>query len=316
MHNKALFEQRIGEIIAHNSNPANSWKKGVNKFTDRTDVERSGFFGYDSSMSATMPQSTLQAQPLKDLPAAVDWRKKGVVTPVKNQGSCGSCWAFAAVETLESFLILAVNATRLLSPQNMLACTPNPQHCGGTGGCSGATSELGYQYVADKGIASEADYPYRARDTPCDETKPKTVKSTGFVKLPENDYAALATAVATLGPMAVSVDASEWFAYSSGVFTGCPTSRIDINHAVQAVGYGTDGGRDYWTVRNSWGGTWGEQGYIRIFKFSDGAKSHCGIDPSPQDGTGCDGGPSQVTVCGSCGIWYDSSYPTGVTLVK
>jgi len=134
------------------------------------------------------------------------------------------------------------------------------------------------------------------------------------VKLPENNYTALLTAIATIGPIAVSVDAMPWMSYSSGVFTGCGLARIDINHAVQLVGYGTAGGKDYWIVRNSWGSFWGESGYIRLFKHSDGDMKWCGPDPSPADGTGCDGGPPVVTVCGSCGIWYDSSYPVGASL--
>jgi cathepsin L len=292
---------------------------GVNKFTDMTNAERSMYFGYSSSMAHTMhkdlPLADIPNVAVSDLPTSVDWREKKVVTAVKDQGGCGSCWAFAAVETIESSLIQATGKTVLLSTQNMVSCTPNPNHCGGTGGCGGATCELGYEYVANKGIATEKDYPYRAQTGKCDETKPKSVKASGFVKLPENNYTALLTSIALTGPIAVSVDAGPWMSYSSGVFTGCGTSRIVINHAVQAVGYGSAGGKDYWIVRNSWGGFWGESGYIRLFRHSDGAMTHCGVDPSPQDGTGCDGGPPQVTVCGSCGIWYDSSYATGVGLI-
>jgi len=268
------------------------------------------------TMRASMPVAPPSNVRLEDLPDRVDWREKKIVTPVKDQGGCGSCWAFAAVETIESMLIQATGKTVLLSTQNMVSCTPNPQHCGGTGGCAGATCELGYQYVADKGIASEKDYPYRAQTGKCDETKPKSAHIHSFVKLPENNYTALVTAVATIGPMAVSVDAGPWMSYSSGVFDRCGLTRIVINHAVQAVGYGTAGGKDYWIVRNSWGSFWGESGYIRLFKHSDGDMKWCGPDPSPQDGTGCDGGPPVVTVCGSCGIWYDTSYPLGASLVE
>jgi len=312
---KTIFELRVAEVIAHNADSTQSWKKGVNKFTDMTMEQFRMHLGHSSSMSQTMRSS----MPLADLPTidslpdSVDWRTKKIITPVKDQGGCGSCWAFAAVETIEAMYTQATGNTLIMSPQNMVSCTPNPQHCGGTGGCAGATSELGYQYVADKGLAAEKDYPYRGVTGKCDETKPKSVHIHSFVKLPENNYTALVTAVATIGPIAVSVDAEPWMSYSSGVFTGCGLNRIDINHAVQAVGYGTASGKDYWIVRNSWGGFWGESGYIRLFKHSDGDMKWCGPDPSPADGTGCDGGPPVVTVCGSCGIWYDSSYPIGVT---
>lgn len=112
----------------------------------------------------------------------------------------------------------------------------------------------------------------------------------------------------TQGPIAVSVDASTWHAYSSGVYDGCDTSSPDINHAVQLVGYGTDPQfGDYWTIRNSWSPTWGEGGFIRIKRTGSGEL--CGVDRTPEHGSGCDGGPTEVTVCGMCGILYDNTFP-------
>jgi len=189
-------------------------------------------------------------------------------------------------------------------------CAPNPDHCGGTGGCEGATAELGFAYVKGMGMASEAAYPYTAMDGTCDESIPKSGQVSGWVVLPSNNYSAVVTAVAQLAPLAITVAANTWFDYSSGVFTGCGTD-YDLDHAVQLVGYGTATGMDYWIVRNSWSADWGEAGYIRIQKHSDGGSQWCGIDTSPSDGTGCTGGPSQVTVCGSCGLWYDVCYATG-----
>jgi len=197
-----------------------------------------------------------------------------------------------------------------LSRQNIVDCAPNPNHCGGTGGCEGATAELGFAYVADKGMASEAAYPYQGVDGTCDESIPKSAQVTDWVVLPSNNYTAVVAAVATVAPLAITVAANTWFSYSSGVFTGCGTD-YDLDHAVQLVGYGTATGMDYWIVRNSWSADWGEAGYIRIQKHSDGGSQWCGIDTSPSDGTGCTGGPSQVTVCGSCGLWYDVCYATG-----
>jgi len=185
---KALFEARVAEVIAHNSEVGLSWKKGINKFSDMTVEQFKAHLGHSSSMSRTMraqmplaPESQVR---LEDLPTSVDWREKKIVTPVKDQGGCGSCWAFAATETIESTLTQATGKTVLLSSQNMVSCTPNPQHCGGQGGCAGATCELGYQYVVDHGIASEKDYPYRGVTGKCDESKPKSARISGFVKLP------------------------------------------------------------------------------------------------------------------------------------
>lgn len=322
---KALFESRLAEIKAHNADPAQTWKMGVNKFTDMTEEERHAFTGFNKGMSESM-KNLPRASPVHrsgPLPDSVDWRNKGAVTAVKDQGGCGSCWAFAATETLESHLAINTGKLLELSPQNLVSCVENPDHCGGSGGCGGATGELAFDYSTNKGIALEKNYPYRASDTPCNEGIAKSAKSTGFVKLPENNYTALVDAVANVGPVAVSVWASPWFSYSSGVFTGCTfTGNIVINHLVQAVGYGKDPntGLDYWIIRNSWGRGWGESGYMRLEKHSDGDQSKwCGIDRNPLDGSGCSGGPTpappQITVCGSCGIWNDNAYPTGVALV-
>jgi cathepsin L len=325
MH-EITFHQKLAEIIAHNADSTQAWKKGVNQFTDRSEKEVGAFFGKsreqmysNRARNSKMPAAVLPTVDIRSLPDSVDWRTTGAVSPVKNQGGCGSCWAFSATESIESNVFKNTGKLPILSPQNMVSCTLNPQHCGGTGGCDGATEELGFQYVIGKGIASEKDYPYTARTGTCKEGN-KTATITSFVKLEENSYDALLTAIATVGPISVSMDAGSWSSYSSGVFTGCPKAgrNVIINHGIQLVGYGTDAARklDYWIVRNSWGAGWGEKGYIRIEKHSDGDKSKwCNIDNRPQDGSGCDGGPAQVTVCGSCGIWYDNSYPLGGKLV-
>jgi len=259
---------------------------------------------------------------VSDLPTSVDWRSKGVVTPVKNQGGCGSCWAFASTETIEAYAALSVNPPTqvILSPQQLVSCAPNPQHCGGTGGCEGSIAELAFDYVAKVGgMTTERAYPYTGRDTPCaynNKTTPPAVTLTGHVKLPENDYASLMNAIATVGPIAVNVEADTWFSYSRGIFpaSGCHLDNTDIDHVVQLVGYGTDAGQDYWIVRNSWGPGWGEAGYIRLERTSDGKP--CSPDKTPADGTACEPYPSQVTVCGTCGVLYDASYPVGVKLVS
>jgi len=247
-------------------------------------------------------------------PPSIDWRDKKVVSPVKNQGGCGSCWAFASTEQIESYVALSGAALPVLSPQNLVSCDSNPQHCGGTGGCGGSIPELAYDFVQNHGLALEKDYPYTGRDSPCNQTAAAhpAATLTGHVKLIQNDYASVMQALSTVGPLAVNVWALPFQSYSSGVFNGCSyKSSMDIDHVMQLVGYGTDAGKDYWIVRNSWGSSWGENGYIRLAREQQSLQT-CGLDMTPADGTGCDGDPAAVGVCGQCGILYDVSYPTGV----
>jgi len=314
----AIFSSNLKKIIAHNKHSAKftRYRMAVNKFTDMSQQERKKFLGYSLGKKLS---TALEAQPAEmpyvdvdALPTAMDWRNKqpSVISPVKDQGGCGSCWAHATTELVEFAVATATGTLTPLSRQNVVDCAPNPNDCGGTGGCEGATAEIGFAYVKDKGMASENDYPYTGSDGQCNESAKKAAIIEGWVVLPPNNYTAVLIGVATLAPLAITVSANSWFGYSSGVFTGCGTD-YDLDHAVQLVGYGTDSGMDYWTVRNSWGEGWGESGYIRIQKHSDGSPQWCGIDTSPSDGTGCQGGPSQVTVCGSCGLWYDTCYATG-----
>jgi len=318
---RATFEKNLASIITHNGDVSQTWKKGVNHLTDYSPAQLKQFFGYNeviaSAQRSTTPLAKIADVRLTDLPSAVDWRNKSIVSPVKNQGGCGSCWAFAGTEAIETAVAQATGKILALSPQNVVSCALNPHHCGGTGGCNGATADIAFGYVADKGIASERDYPYQARTGTCNETIAKTAKISGFVKVTPNSYNDVLTALATAGPLAVNVDASYWSSYSSGVFTGCQFNDVDINHVVQAVGYGHDDARnkDYWIIRNSWGVGWGEQGYMRLERHATDPQSKCAPDTRPSDGTGCDGGPAVITVCGACGVLYDASYATGGSIL-
>lgn len=257
--------------------------------------------------------------PVEDLPASLDWRDKNVVTPVKNQGGCGSCWAFSTAETLESHIAIATGkAPGIYSPQEFVDCAPNPDQCGGTGGCQGSTQPLGFKYAMSAGVISESSYPYKGRTNKCGTAGIAPVaKITNYTLLPANNYSALMNAVATVGPIAISAAAEPWQLYEGGVYNG--KCGYDVDHAIQLVGYGngeTKGLKkqkmDYWLVRNSWGGSWGEKGYIRIARFGGTpAGETCLTDKTPGDGDGCKGGPKTIEVCGLCGIMSDSSYPTG-----
>jgi len=264
-----------------------------------------------SKKKVNEPSGTTDMSRIDALPDNVDWRKAGIITSVKNQGACGSCWTFGSAECIESMWAQHTKKLSVLSEQNILDCTPNPKHCGGTGGCGGGTVELAYDKVKEIGIATEKDYPYMSgstgRNYQCKKTVPFFANITGYVALASNKYEPTLEALANVGPLAVNVEASTWMGYRGGVFDGCNKKNPDIDHVVQLVGYGNDNRYgDYWLVRNSWGSGWGESGYIRLKRS---ANPTCGIDTNPQDGTGCDGGPPTVTVCGTCGILYDNIYP-------
>jgi len=309
---RQIFEENLGKILSHNSDVSQTWKMGVNAFTDMTRSEINAFKGYDK-VRAHQERANLVTElswSLGTLPSSIDWRDKNIMTAVKDQGNCGSCWAFASTECIESHLALQTGILQELSPENLVACVVNSQQCGGTGGCSGATSELAFAYVQQNGIASEWTYPYTsyAGVTPNCSVSTPAAKISGFQKLGTNSYSDLMNAIATVGPIAVSVDAGAWDSYETGIFNSCNQTHPDIDHAVLLVGYG-DG---YWTIRNSWGPTWGEKGYIRINRSNP--DTSCGVDLTPAHGSGCPGGPSTVQVCGTCGILYDNAYPTGASL--
>jgi cathepsin L len=197
-------------------------------------------------------------------------------------------------------------------------CAPNTNHCGGTGGCEGSTAELAFDYLANsRGILQEYQYGYTSYYGQDFECKAPGVSApvasiTGYVQLPNNNYSAVMNALASVGPVAINVDASTWGAYHGGIFNGCNQSKSDINHVVLLVGYGEEAGKKYWIIRNSWSADWGEAGYMRVLR-TDTDDSNCQIDNTPQDGVACDGQTTAVTTCGTCGVIYDVSYPDGAT---
>jgi len=315
-----IFKTNMKKIEEHNKSGA-SWKKAMNQFSDLTQAEfESMYLGGYKRMPTSPAEVLADSKPAKDLPAEVDWRKEGVITDVKNQGQCGSCWAFATTAMIESYAGIAMNgSTPILSSQQVTSCTPNPLKCGGTGGCSGSIPQLGYTYIQLFGHVTEDDYPYTSGTTTDTgdcmydfmNTAP-VVGITGYNTMPPNDQEAVMTHLAEKGPLAVAVYASGWGGYGGGVYDGCSfDSNIALNHAVQLVGYGTDETEgDYWLVRNSWGSGWGEGGYIRLQRQ---ATPQCGTDSTPMDGTACVGGPGndEQHVCGQCGVLFDVSYPLG-----
>jgi len=320
LERRAIFDKNLADIKEHNKKGL-SWKNGVNQFTDRKEAELKVMRGHKRSMSNEMKAkgtATKHVATGKAIPTTVDYRNTGAVTAVKDQGGCGSCWTFAAASTIESQWYLKSGEVTDLSTQQIASCTENPLQCGGTGGCEGGTAEVAFaSIITNKGITSEFEYPYVSyggNDKKCQFVQNVTVgstivKLTGYNVIATNNYTDFLDAVANVGPLAISVDASSWSNYEEGVFDGCNQASPAIDHAVQVVGYGVDGTTPYWVVRNSWAPTWGEKGYIRLLRDGASGEPRCGIDTDPSQGSGCSNGPSTVKVCGTCGILFDNCYP-------
>ena len=210
-----------------------------------------------------------------ELPDKIDWREKGAVTEVKDQGHCGSCWSFSATGALEGQHFRKTKKLVSLSEQNLVDCSSKF----GNNGCSGGLMDNAFRYIkANHGIDTEKSYPYEGIDDKC-RYSPKNSGATdrGYVDIESGSEDQLKSALATIGPISVAIDASQrsFQFYSEGVYDEPQCSSENLDHGVLAVGYGTsDDGVDYWIVKNSWGLSWGDKGYIMMSRNSD---NQCGI---------------------------------------
>ena len=240
---------------------------GMTPFADMTNTEFA-----TSKMCGCMLKHTGVGKPATPImttgPEEVDWREKGAVTPVKNQASCGSCWAFSATGALEGGNFVATGKLISLSEQQLVDCDPK------SSGCGGGEMYWAFEYVMNHGICTEEEYPYHAKDEDCKDDKcTVVVQNKGFEMVEANSGVALKAAVAK-APVSIGVEADSavFQMYKSGVLdsTACGT---DINHGVLAVGYTAD----YWIVKNSWGESWGDKGYLKI-KYDAEGEGICGIN--------------------------------------
>ncbi|KAM7500712.1 hypothetical protein LguiA_025126 [Lonicera macranthoides] len=273
-----IFKNNVEFIESFNSAGKHPYKLGINEFADQTNEEfKTSRNGLKIPSSPKSAQTTpFRYENVTAVPSSMDWRKKGAVTPIKNQGQCGSCWAFSTIAATEGINQLKTGKLISLSEQELVDC----DRSGEDQGCEGGEMEDGFVFIVkNKGIATEATYPYNAADGTCNTQKEasRAAKITGYEKVPANSEVALLKAVANQ-PISVSIDASGYAfqLYSSGVFTGeCGT---DLDHGVTAVGYGTTSdGIKYWLVKNSWGTSWGDGGYIMMQRDVEAKEGLCGI---------------------------------------
>ncbi|XP_025901770.1 cathepsin S isoform X2 [Nothoprocta perdicaria] len=273
---RATWESNLRLVTLHNLESSlglHSYELAMNHLADMSSEEVAALL---SGLEAPTPQNRSSSwRPWVGgrAPAAMDWREKDCVTPVKNQGACGACWAFSAVGALEAQVKLRTGELMSLSAQNLVDCSM-PY---GNKGCAGGFMTRAFQYIIDnKGIDSDASYPYTARNGTCQyNVSTRAATCSKYVELPYADEAALKDAVANIGPVSVAIDATQptFFLYRSGVYDD-PRCTQEVNHGVVVIGYGTLNGKDYWLVKNSWGVHFGDKGYIRMARNHG---NHCGI---------------------------------------
>ena len=313
LHRFSIFSQMVDTIETHNADESLSYKLGLNQFSHLTFNEFKQSVGLetfyvdtnvntdeeittDKDFQPTIFQKNRDELHSKrgaggysaiyvnvsDLPTAIDWVEKGAVTPVKNQGQCGSCWAFSTTGSLEGAYFNKWGQLKSFSEQELVSCDRIDQ------GCNGGLMDTAFDFVKHNGgLASESDYPY----TSGTGVEPKCLLSlsasqipqdskvapTGHIDVEPGNIAALQAAVAK-NPVSIAIEADQpaFQSYKSGVFNGRCGQNLD--HGVLLVGYGTmtvdDKKQDYWKVKNSWGASWGLGGYILIERSE---KNLCGV---------------------------------------
>ncbi|XP_047544552.1 thiol protease aleurain-like [Vanessa atalanta] len=264
-HRFEIFMKNL-EIINYLNSRSKTAVFGITQFSDLTSEEFiQQYTGYRSSNHTANKTKVISKEPkinlkFEDTPESFDWREKGVVSDVKDQLHCGSCWAFSTIATVESAYAIKTNQSVLLSEQQLVDCVTD--HCEG---CRGGLPNYACEYLKLNGVMSADSYPYEGRDDQCKYNSKNIkvqVKNCLELSVSEDE---LANKLATIGPLSIAIDSHVLRHYHGGIIADDFCSGSKLNHAVLLVGYGTDGnGNKYWVVKNSWGVGFGEQGYFKM----------------------------------------------------
>ena len=260
LYREKVFNENTVKVAEHNADETQTYKQGINQFSDLTQAE---FISTYLTLKVNEKFENAVSSVESPIVGDVDWVAQGKVSGVKNQGSCGSCWAFSANGAIESAYLLRGTAVNL-SEQQLVDCSGSY----GNHGCQGGWMDSAFQYVRDHGLTTTAAYPYAAVNQAC-KINSGSYKVSSFVDVPGCDN--LANAL-NQQPISVAVDASNWSPYRSGVFNNCASS---VNHGVLLVASTSS----YWTIKNSWGTAWGESGFIRLAKGNTCAVCNYGSYP-------------------------------------
>ncbi|MCI4381390.1 hypothetical protein PGIGA_G00251000 [Pangasianodon gigas] len=270
---RSIWQQNVVEVMKHNKGH-HSFTMGANHLSDMTaeeiNAKLNGLRMENVLLDTNENFTVLSDSPVPD---RLDWTENGLVSPVQNQGMCGSCWAFSAVGALEAQMMKKTGRLVPLSAQNLVDCSVKE----GNHGCKGGFMTKAFSYVIhNKGIDSDAFYPYQHKEGLCHYSpKGRAGSCSSFRILPYVNESVLLNTVVQVGPVSVGINAklASFHRYRSGIYTDPLCDPRTVNHAVLVVGYGTEGGQDYWLVKNSWGTAWGEKGYVRMARN----RNQCGI---------------------------------------